>query len=59
MLAVQVNIDGAARRFCQQCCSFHVLSAFDGTRRYVNCSGDHTHTNTLCTSICCAAALPL
>ena len=31
---MQVNIDGDARRFCQQCSSFHVLAAFDGSRRF-------------------------
>ena len=28
-----VVIDGEQKRFCQQCCSFHPLEAFDGDRR--------------------------
>lgn len=28
-----VVIEGEQKRFCQQCCSFHPLEAFDGDRR--------------------------
>ena len=28
-----VTIDGETKRFCQQCCCFHNLEAFDGDRR--------------------------
>lgn len=27
-------LDGEPRRFCQQCCGFHELAAFDGTKRW-------------------------
>jgi len=31
----QVQMDGKEQRFCQQCCRFHELAAFDGERRCV------------------------
>lgn len=33
---VQVFLSGEAKRFCQQCCGFHDVAAFDGPRRSEN-----------------------
>ena len=30
---VTVQLNGQPRRFCQQCCGFHELVAFDGIKR--------------------------
>ena len=40
-----VVIDGEQKRFCQQCCSFHPLEAFDGDRRWA-AAGHATQTAT-------------
>ena len=32
-VAAQVLVSWQLQRFCQQCCCFHTLSAFDGSRR--------------------------
>ena len=32
----QLTVDGRMQRWCQQCCTFHPLAAFDGEKRCVN-----------------------